>query len=115
MSKKHLINSVYMVLFLSVTSTSAEIYKWVDQDGQVRYSDKNPNDIEFANLVHKIKEKQERSKDEIQRVFDRHKGKIYRLYLMRKKMTQTLSAWLIILSKSNSVVRSKVLLWLTLP
>lgn len=64
-----------------MASTNAEIYKWVDQNGQVRYSDKKPNRTEFGSLTRNVKEKQERSKDKIQKEFDKHKGRIYRLYL----------------------------------
>ncbi|BBM03333.1 DUF4124 domain-containing protein [Microbulbifer sp. GL-2] len=65
MSIYFLRNSVYVALLLSVASTNAEICKWVNQNGQVRYSDKKPNRIELGSLTRNVKEKQERSKDKI--------------------------------------------------
>ncbi|GAB2900953.1 AgmX/PglI C-terminal domain-containing protein [Microbulbifer echini] len=91
MSKNSIRIWISAALFLSATSTSAEIHKWVDHNGQTRYSDKKTDGIELATHTQKIKRNQERSKDEIQRVFDKHKGTLYRLYLSALKNNPTLA------------------------
>ncbi|USD23443.1 AgmX/PglI C-terminal domain-containing protein [Microbulbifer variabilis] len=72
-------------LTLSSNLASAEIYQWVDQSGNASFSDKKPPAIADATLKKTVKKKRERSRVEIQQVFDKHKGQLYRLYLSARK------------------------------
>ncbi|WP_226646273.1 AgmX/PglI C-terminal domain-containing protein [Microbulbifer variabilis] len=63
----------------------AEIYQSVDQNGHISFSDKRPAGIASVTLKRTGKKKRERSRTEIQQVFDKHKGQLYRLYLNARK------------------------------
>ncbi|QFT55025.1 hypothetical protein FIU95_10705 [Microbulbifer sp. THAF38] len=74
-------------LTLSSNLASAETYQWVNQNGHASFSDKKPSAISANPLKSTVKKKkkQERSKAEIQQVFDKHKGQLFRLYLNARK------------------------------
>ncbi|GLX78435.1 NrdH-like redox domain-containing protein [Thalassotalea insulae] len=40
----------WLLLFIAIPGTTAEIYKWLDKDGKVHYSDKQPADFDAKTI-----------------------------------------------------------------
>ncbi|MGJ8664240.1 MAG: trypsin-like peptidase domain-containing protein [Marinicella sp.] len=68
MEKKHLIILTFTILMLVYEHSVAKVYKWVDEDGKIHFTDKPPQDVDVKIEELKIKTNSSSSKFKIPHV-----------------------------------------------
>ncbi|WP_444916881.1 AgmX/PglI C-terminal domain-containing protein [Microbulbifer sp. JMSA003] len=104
---------LFLILnLLLVNATYAEIYKWIDENGKIRFSDKKPASAQVSIINVKQQNRSTRDEQPIQKILEQKKPLLFRYYNAALKTDPTIEGsvdFIIDIAPSGAVIKAKII------